>query len=350
MPHLRLGPARQPAAPMKTTVICLCPVRNEAWILRRFLDAAALWADHILIADQGSTDGSREIVARHPKARLIDNPGTDLEESSRQALLVEEARKIPGKRLLLALDADEFLTGNFTTSPEWRSMLELPPGHGVFMERADLYPFHQYAAVFHAPWLFGVMDDGRPHQGRAIHSPRVPLAPLAPRLHLSEIKVMHYQYTDWTRMKSKHMRYQVEETLLTPERGAISIYRQYHHMDPPNPWRGPVPKDWFDDYRRAGLDMTSATVDGHYGTDLDVLRRMEEHGAQRFSRLAIWDRDWVSIARARGLTAPERFADPRTALEKRAHAWLARSQDPSVMFTLPNRLISLFLRRALKGW
>ena len=41
--------------PSKTTrpkVICVTPVRNEAWIIEPFLRAAELWADHIILADQ----------------------------------------------------------------------------------------------------------------------------------------------------------------------------------------------------------------------------------------------------------------------------------------------------------
>jgi len=35
-------------------LICMTPVRNEAWILHAFLKATSLWADHIIIADQNS--------------------------------------------------------------------------------------------------------------------------------------------------------------------------------------------------------------------------------------------------------------------------------------------------------
>lgn len=40
----------------KTQIVCLTPVRNEAWILERFLKAAELCADHIVLADQDSTE------------------------------------------------------------------------------------------------------------------------------------------------------------------------------------------------------------------------------------------------------------------------------------------------------
>lgn len=335
---------------MKPTIICLCPVRNEAWILDRFLRAASLWADHIIIADQGSTDGSREIAARYPKVRVIDNRDAGYDELSRQRQLLGEARKIPGPRLLLALDADEALTGNFTTSPEWATLLAAAPGTAIYLERGDLYPFCQDIGVYHSPWLFGYMDDGRAHGGALIHNPRLPHDPHGPALYLAELKVLHYQYTDWARMKSKHRRYEVIETLQDPKRGAISIYRQYHHMDPPNPWRTPIPPEWFADYRAAGLDMTTTNIDGRYATDLEVLRAFEQHGTRRFAKQAIWDVDWVAIARAHGVANPERFADPRTSFEKRVHLWLARSQDPAVLHKFKNRVTSLFLRRILGGW
>lgn len=335
---------------MQPTVICLCPVRNEAWILDRFLQATSLWADHIIIADQNSTDGSREIAARYPKVRLVENLGQGLDERSRQELLLTAARELPGPRLLIALDADEALTGNFTTSCEWKTLLAASPGTQIFMERGDLYPFCQDIGIYHSPWLFGFHDDGRAHDGIFIHSPRLPHDPHGPKLYLSEIKVLHYQYTDWARMKSKHRRYEIVETLHNPRRGAISIYRQYHHMDPPNPWRMPIPPEWFDDYRRQGIDMTSANIDGRYGTDRDVLEALHQHGTRRFRRQAIWDVDWVGLGRVHGFPHPERFADPRSRFEKRVHQWLAASQDPAAIFKLKNRLISLFLRYVLSGW
>ena len=98
----------------KPLVFCLTPVKNEAWILERFLSCASLWADKIIIADQGSTDGSKEIAAKFAKVITIDNPSTVLNEFNRQQLLLAEARRISSDpKVLLALDADEFLSSNF---------------------------------------------------------------------------------------------------------------------------------------------------------------------------------------------------------------------------------------------
>ena len=83
----------------------LTPIRNEAWILDRFLAVTSPLADHIILADQGSTDGSRAIAARYSNVVLIDNDDPGFDEARRQRLLLERARQlVPGPKVLLALD------------------------------------------------------------------------------------------------------------------------------------------------------------------------------------------------------------------------------------------------------
>src|SRR6266513_1643562 len=99
-------------------VICLTPVKNEEWIIEKFLACTSLWADHIILADQGSTDRTTEIAKNFSKVVLIKNYDEQFNEHFRQQLLVDKAREFPGKKLLIALDADEFFTGNIFTHPE----------------------------------------------------------------------------------------------------------------------------------------------------------------------------------------------------------------------------------------
>ena len=90
-------------------IVCLTPVKNEAWVLDRFLQCASHWADHIIIADQGSTDGSQEIAKKYPKVMLVENKEKQFQGTGMRKLLLHESRKIPGSKLLIALDADEIL-------------------------------------------------------------------------------------------------------------------------------------------------------------------------------------------------------------------------------------------------
>lgn len=90
-------------------IITLLPVKNEAWILPYALKNFSGFSDHIIIADQHSTDGSREIYKNFPKVSVIDNNSTGASNKIRWSLL-KEARKIPGNNLIICLDADELLS------------------------------------------------------------------------------------------------------------------------------------------------------------------------------------------------------------------------------------------------
>ena len=107
---------------MKPKIICLTPVKNESWILDIFLKSTSLWADYIIIADQFSTDNSRDIVRKYSKAILVENNNSAYDEAYRQRLLINEARKIEGKKLFITLDADEIFTPDLFLSNEWESI------------------------------------------------------------------------------------------------------------------------------------------------------------------------------------------------------------------------------------
>ena len=94
-------------------LVVLTPVRNEAWILHAFLKATSLWADYIIIADQMSTDGSRDIYSQYEKVIVVDNPREEMHQARTRQLLFKAAQKIEGDKILFALDADEFLSGDF---------------------------------------------------------------------------------------------------------------------------------------------------------------------------------------------------------------------------------------------
>ena len=100
------------------SIICITPIKNEAWILDRFLKCASTWADHIIMADQGSTDGSLEIIQHYPKVRLVEAPCQEFNMGKMRQALLEMARTIPGPRIIISLDADESLSANWKDSTE----------------------------------------------------------------------------------------------------------------------------------------------------------------------------------------------------------------------------------------
>ena len=54
-------------------IVVITPVKNEDWIIEIFLKVTSTFADLIIIADQYSSDASREIAASFKKVVLIEN-------------------------------------------------------------------------------------------------------------------------------------------------------------------------------------------------------------------------------------------------------------------------------------
>lgn len=328
-------------------VICLTPVKNEAWILERFLQAASLWADYIIVADQQSSDASREIAASFPKVTLVDNRETTYNEQRRQQLLIDTARSVAPQGLLIALDADEFLTANVFTSVAWQRVKEAPPGTVIEFRWANVRPDlrHYWLSPTIHPW--GFVDDGRPHSGREIHSVRVPRPPGAPTITLDDIRVLHYQYANWERMQSKHRWYQCWERVRYPKRRAVDIYRLYHHMDYiPARQLSPIPREWVDGYTAHGIDLSSFAPSALYWWDREVLALFAQYGTRTFRREAVWDFDWTSVARhVYGDDAPA-ISDPRGLFDRLMHGWLRATQP--LARTMPMKAFQkLFV---LVGW
>jgi len=315
----------------KLNIICLTPVKNEAWILERFLKCASLWADYIIIADQNSNDGSREIAKNFEKVILLDNPMQECDEDKRQKILLEAARKIAEPRLLIALDADEILTSNFSTSKEWQSVLKAKQGTIIRFDCVQLKPDMQhYWLVPDAP--LGFMDDGSDHIGSDIHSVRIPLPDKSPSIKLREIKVMHYQFTDWQRMESKHRWYQCWERLKHPSRRPIKIYRQYHHMYAVSDDSiSNILPEWINGYEKREIDMTSIVCENIYWWDKEVLNFLKTWDSSKFRKEAIWDIDWADLARKLNCNNHGyEFSDPRSRIDKYIHLWLKKTQPYSM--------------------
>ena len=308
-------------------IICLTPVKNEAWILDLFLRCASIWADRIIIADQGSDDGSAEIAHRFPKANIVRNAGASYDEWQRQRLLIDEARKIPGPRVLVALDADEVMSANLRDCPAWHKALAAPPGTVVQFPYVNVLPDRGLFWRVPDNRPLGYVDDGREHVGRDIHSPRVPVYRRCPTVTIESAVVMHYQYADWERMESKHRWYQCWERINHPERTGVSIYRQYHHMYSIGPDDlSPLPGEWLAGYTASGIDTNSFVKEQPYRWDAAVVELIDKYGADHFSDIAIWDQDWTDVAHSIGYVDVSRFSDPRTRDQRALQDRLARTQ------------------------
>lgn len=277
----------------KTKIICMTPIKNEAWILDKFLYAASLWADHIIIADQMSNDGSRDVALKYEKVILIDNESTEFNEPERQKLLINEARKITGKKLLIALDADEFISANAFESSGWKKMITADVGT-VFKFKWPFitHDFKKYWAGDTANMPFAYMDDGENHVGKKIHSTRVPYPDSALVVGIDDFVIMHYQFTDWKRMESKHRWYQCFERIQYPNKSSIEIFRRYNHMYRiKESDKKSIPPNWFDGYSQLAVDLRSTKTDVVYYWDPLVDKMVEEYDKDYFKYIDLPQND-----------------------------------------------------------
>lgn len=312
----------------KPTVICLTPVKNEEWVLRRFLTCANTWADHIIIADQGSDDASVEIARQFPKVRLVENKNKQFNEPERQKLLIEEARKIPGPRLLIALDADEIMTANFVGGRDREVILSADPGTVINFQWSCVLPGGKSHYIFPKEFPLGFMDDGAEHTGRVIHSPRIPVPDNSRRISLRETKVFHLATLDWARYTSKIRWYQCWEFLQGRwDNRLVDLYRWYHQdaVIPDNK-KAPIPESWTTGYPD-GIDIFETKDQPFFRWDRAILEFFTEYGPKKFRKLAIWDVDWQKLHHEIFGTEPSKeLRDPRSRLDRSFHAWLAKTQ------------------------
>lgn len=213
----------------KIKIICLTPVKDESWILDTFLKCASIWSDKIILADQDSKDDTLKIAEKYPKVKIIKNTSKLFEESERWKILIEEARKLPGKKLLVDLDADEIIVPDFRRTDKWKKILGSDPGTLFYFESLHILPdFRHYKIVRPViPMMF--IDNNEKFSGKTIHSPRLPITKELRRIFCKQIKIMHLTLIDPERFKSKIRWYQCWEKI----NGSLTksqIYRKYNNF------------------------------------------------------------------------------------------------------------------------
>lgn len=294
-------------------IVVLVPVKNEEWILHRFLSVCEQFAELIIIADQHSTDRSVEICQQYKKVVVIQNKDQAYDEASRQLLLIEKARElIPGPKILLAIDADEILAANAMETRGWQTMLHADPGTVLRFEKPDLCLTAHSCTRWPNTWPLAYVDDGAPHKPRKVHSIRIPQPDYAKYLDVWEVKFLHYASIRPDAQKAKFRFYAaLENTLGTkPLRHRRAFYQPRKALTPGGKLE-PAPEEWFTRWEQLGIDMRSIESSVFAWHDIEVLRMIAKHGAKRFWMDPIWEFDWErarQFAIAQGLegipTAP----------------------------------------------
>ncbi len=306
----------------KPSLIVLTPVRNEAWVLKAFLKATSLWADHIIVTDQLSTDGSREILQEFPKVILVENNRPEMHQAATRKLLFDAAKKIPGEKVLFTLDADEFLSGDFVHTEDWARIINSKPGdcfcwRWMNLKKDDIT---QYSTFQHYYWAVHVSDnlwEGL-FPDNFIHEWRLPWPSPSNKVLINDFCSIHLARINSLRQRNKERFYQVTTLGQDNKKSSISLYRQYHAEDDLQYF--PVPENAYDFYKQNDLDIwayVNVHDEGEYYTT-EVLRYFERDGLKRYAFLDIWDDDWLRS---------NDIVDPRRRIHKSALWYLEKTQS-----------------------
>jgi hypothetical protein len=235
----------------KPRVICLMPVKNEIDTLPITLEIISSYCDVIIIADQMSDDGSREIYKKFPKVKVIDNPREGHSNQVRWDLL-KTAREYAGKNLILCLDADEYipptLFNKFLNEHEFNigesfrfPWIQLWKSIEYFNNTGAWYRNYQRAA-----WV----DDHKTSYIDGIvindHVSRVPRDFLKNCERLTNIPIIHLQWVSWEKTQYKQALYRCSELIKKPK-DYISINSAYSlSLEQKNVRLSSINKEWID--------------------------------------------------------------------------------------------------------
>lgn len=299
--------------------IVVMPVKNEAWILEYTLSRLSLWADHIIVADQRSTDGSKEMYGRFPKVLVLDNPAP-FHSSSVRKLLLDAARSFEGNNAIFSFDADEIPTGHIVEDSFWAGVSSLRPGTGIEFLWLTLWRSPQRyrvgRSVFAPQWKqFGFVDDRRMSYDTVgvinDHVSRIPQA-AHQSLHRFELpKVLHYQFVNWDRTVSKQVYYRMSEWVQREQSFLVSVkinLKYFPSKDEHGLEVKPVPTDWLQAYANQPLEQ--ALFEDHTSSwyEKDIAEYFTHYGSSFFAPLDIWY--------AGGRTLNTMYQDPRTLWQK----------------------------------
>ena len=269
-------------------IYCLTPVKNEEWIIEKFLKAASIWADEIIISDQGSTDKTVDIARSFPKVTLIDNSNLkEFDEKAMRTPLFDEARKYNGRKILISLDADEMFTPNFD-SKEWDTIFNAPDGTVLRFDWLHIQPNFQ-SVLSHIDNPCGLVDDGTEYDVGLIHVPRQPIRSDVLNIKFNDIKILHFQFTNWERMERKHIWYQMYERIFHPQKSGVDIFRAFHYEKntPLNSWTNKFEfnEEWINLYSVYGIDITSVNLIPVYHWDITIANYINQYGMSYFHKI-----------------------------------------------------------------
>jgi glycosyltransferase involved in cell wall biosynthesis len=192
------------------TVVCLLPVRNGEADLPGFLESAARVADCVIALDDGSTDGTGDLLRASPLVeRVIENPRRETSHGwhdgeNRNRLL--RACDDLAPEWVLSLDVDDRIAEDDAAALRGFLAGDALPGlaYGfpyVRMWRGRTDP------VAYAVWRLFSWEPGQEFTRKRNHNQPVPTAISLQRWVLTTIRIQHWGVSDEERWEARQRKY-----------------------------------------------------------------------------------------------------------------------------------------------
>lgn len=325
-------------------IITVLPVKNDAWFIEKAALSLSMWADHVMIFDESSTDGSEQI---YKKLELIQNieiirnrPKFNFNSPDLRNYMLKAARKFDGNNLIIEMHADEIMSAKIL-DPLIRNKLldELKPGDAVMLPWTTLWKYPTLYRNDNSVWTnnncwFGYVDDRLAEfTGPVFHGPRAPENFLNNKKTISELEVIHYQFVNLSNERSKQALYQIFERNHYPERNVEWINKRYAvAFDERKLGVDQIASEIIMPWVDHGIPLLEEYSDSDLNwRDVEVLKNFDRYGIDRYKNLNIWYIDWnqkkqklINQGLWNGSMSP--VSDPRDFSTRLSHAWIMKTQ------------------------
>jgi hypothetical protein len=289
-------------------LVGLMPCRNEDWVLGLSARVALMWVDRLVIADHGSTDGSRAIMnwlaEEFPgRVTIRDDRAPEWREMEQREMLLAETRELGASHVAI-IDCDELLTANLLGGIREHianlprgSMLSLP-GYNL---RGGLTKYHANGVWGHRWFSTAFRDESSARwRGDKYHSREPEGVAWKQYKPVSQAGggILHLWGANERRLIAKHALYKIRDTLRWPDQ--LETYEReyswaikgdtkppYVHFGTPATWTYyDVQPAWIAPYADLICDHLHVTAEPWQ--EAEVRRQVAKHGRQRFEGLDLF--------------------------------------------------------------